>query len=252
MKNITLSIILFLCVINTMISQEMPNFFGQPPLEYKGCEYVEITLKTDSKTMERLLPDPLVADSSNNVKIYLIKQKYNGMEYNEVIIYVSANFKGDKKDYMKIIYLEESGPIVVGREIWGMPKVDAKMNYTRSENNIDFSLKRKGEELLSLKATLGKKDPNIYNVDEVSGFVIKEIPSATGKSIPDVKRLNTYTIRDLKIQDSQMVSILDFSYKPSEFNYMPDLGNYEIIKAVSYRLDSVLDYGDELHNYLEE
>lgn len=253
-----MKIILRLLVIMTItsfqgFSQSMPQIFGKTPPKFVGSEMVAITLRTTPETIKKLIPEPLVSDSTNMVTIVIALQKVPAiMNYNEMFISINTSYNGKSGGYLPLLYLDRAAPIVAGREIAGFPKVDGEFEITREQNKISAILKRNGEVLLEFSASLSEVNSMINEKTESIGFVVKEIPSADGNSTPALKRLNTYTSRDSRSYDYQVCENINLKLYASENNFMPEIPIIEIISAVSFKTDFTLDYGNIEYDYLKD
>lgn len=253
-----MKILIRLLIIITITSfqgfgQSMPQIFGETLPKFVGSEMVAITFRTSPETIKRLIPEPLVSDSTNMVTIVIALQKVPEiMNYNEIFISINASYNGKSGGYLPLLYLDRAAPIVAGREIAGFPKVDGEFEIVRLQNKVSAVLYRNGETLLEFSASLQEKSSMINEKAKSIGFVIKEIPSADGSPIPALKRLNTYTSRDSKSYDYQICENVNLKIYASNKNFMPDIPIIEIISAVSFKTDFILDYGNIEYDYLKD
>lgn len=233
-------------------SQSMPQIFGKSPAKFVGSEMVAITFRTTPETIKKLTPDPLVTDTTNTITVVIGLQKVPAiMNYNEMFISINASYNNKSGGYLPLLYLDKAAPIVAGREIAGFPKVDGEFEITREQNKISAILKRNGVVLLEFSASLLEVNSMVNEKTESIGFVVKEIPSADGKSTPALKRLNTYTSRNSKSYDFQVCENANLKLYASENNFMPEIPIIEIISAVSFKTDFTLDYGNIEYDYLK-
>lgn len=252
MQNILRLIILITITSFQGFSQSMPQIFGKTLPKFVGSEMIAITFTTSPETIKRLMPEPLLSDSTNMVTIVIALQKVPEiMNYNEIFISINASYKGKSGGYLPLLYLDRAAPIVAGREIAGFPKVDGEFEIVKLDNKVSAVLKRNGETLLEFSASLQEKNAMINEKAKSIGFVIKEIPSADGSPIPALKRLNTFTSRNSKSYDYQVCENVNLKLYASEKNFMPEIPIIDIIRVVSFKSDYTLDYGNIEYDYLE-
>jgi acetoacetate decarboxylase len=234
-------------------SQSMPNIFGNPPVDYSESDLVVVTVRTTSEAIKKLVPEPLVPKPGGLIDVAIGIQNVTGiMSYLEMYITIPVTFNGKEGVFLPILFLDKAAPIVAGREIIGFPKVDGELEYSIEGKVITASVKRKGTVLMEFSANLNSPIVNTFENEISHGFVIKEIPSSVGSSIPEVKQVNSYVFRNTSISNIEPCSEVTLQITPSTDNFMPAIPVLEVMRSSRAKLSFTLDYGEIEYDYLRE
>jgi len=220
------------------------------PYQYNGSEFISITLQTSQEVINRLVPEPLNANSDGLVILDIGLQKMEiGLNYHEVILSIPVEFNDKFGGFCFLLYLDNSDAIAGGREIWGFPKYFADISFKKDDTNVTAKVTRNGNVVIEVNAELG----NTVSIPEASdplAFILKYIPSIEEGSV-DVQQLNSvyssnYTITKLQEAKAELT-----------IHNIPDasIGEIPIIKILSatYRESNfLLGYGKVEHDYLRK
>ncbi len=229
-------------------------FSPNPPFQYRGSELVEVTFKTTQETIKKLVPEPLIPNSDNLLSISIGRQIIPSLisaGYLEMYVTIPVEYNGKSGQYWTLLYLEDPGAITGGREIWGFPKFGADLEFEKKDNKVSASIVRYGTKLLELSADLGQTNPKTTTIEKSLSFTVKEIPSVEENSPPAILQLNSVNFRNIRYYDYQECNNLVFKLFEVDAGLMPNLPVEEIISAVFYKMDFILDYGKVEYDYLK-
>lgn len=220
------------------------------PYQYNGSEFISITFQTSQDVIDRLVPEPLNANSEGIINLDIGLQKMEiGLNYHEVILSIPAEFNDKNGGYCSLLYLDNSDAITGGREIWGFPKYYADISIEKDENNVSAKVTRNGNVVIEVNAELGKT-VSIPELPDPLTFILKFIPSVEEGSV-DVQQLNSVYMRN------NTITKLQEAKAELTIKNIPDasVGEIPIIKILnaSYRKsDFLLGYGKVEYDYLNE
>ena len=251
-------IILFIATTIT-VNGQAPNFFGKPPIKYEKTEFFGVQLKVSPENVQTLLPSELKLIDSTSIHISFSKLTYDSKdkaasEYYEVGIAVTRSSINDKEGpFINMMYVDQYAAKIAGREIWGFPKVNGEITFEKNEKEIKLELMRFGKSLIKIAARLDEvTDTNVHENGKAEGFILKTIPSVTGDKLPVLKRINSYVTRDGKSWGLQKAEITSIVYSPSLENYLPNLGDFEVLNTNFSISNGLLDYGKVEYDYLKK
>jgi len=220
---------------------------GQP-FQYNGSEFISITFQTSQDVVDRLVPEPLNANSEGLMILDIGLQKMEmGLNYHEMILSIPVEFNGKIGGFCALLYLDNADAITGGREIWGFPKYFADINFTKDDKSITAQISRYGQLILDATAELGKTI-TIPEAPDPLAYVLKYIPSIEEGSV-DVQQLNSVYSRNNTITKLQEAKV------ELTINSIPDasIGEIPVIKILnaSYRESNfLLGYGKIEYDYL--
>jgi acetoacetate decarboxylase len=227
--------------------------YDAPPYIYQGNRSINVLFKTTPETLQALVPAPLVPNPDSVLFIYfaqfnvVVPKQYR---YLEMGIGVPASFTDHAGQYAVYLYLDKTGAIVPGREIYGWPKKDAEISFTEEQNGIAAQVVR--DNVVLAEATLHhleKVDP-IPQQPSTPWFNLKLIPSVKKNAPPDVMQL-TSTLIESEMQEMYTGSA---TLKLGSSGSDP-LGDIPILAVLEGRFtvdDVTLGYGDVIYDYLAE
>ena len=213
---------------------------GQP-FQYNGSEFIRITFQTSQDVIDRLVPEPLNANSEGLIILDIGLQKMEiGLNYHEMILSIPVEFNGKNGGFCALLYLDNADAITGGREIWGFPKYFADISIKKDDKNVTAQITRYGALIIKADLELGKT-LSIPEAPDPLAFVLKYIPSIEEGSI-DVKQLNSvyssnYTITKLQEAKANLTinSIPDAA--------IGDIPITKILNATYFESNFLLGYG---------
>ena len=227
--------------------------YTAPPYQTQGNRSISVLFQTTPETLRELVPTPLVLNPNSLMFVYFAQfnvvapQKF---AYQEAGIGVPVSFIDTPGQYAVYLYLDHAGAIVVGREIYGWPKKDAKISFTENDMVISAQVEREGVRLID--ATLHRSDriDPLPKQPNLPWFNLKLIPSVKKDAPPDVMQLTSMQI-ETELKEVQTGSAtLKFGS-----SVLDPLGNIPIVRIIEGRYtvdDGILGYGDVIYDYLTE
>ncbi len=189
---------------NTNLSSNDVAHIAQPYL-YENNEIAVITITSNSETLRKLVPKPLIPNAGNTIYFYIGEFNLNHPEkinYRESGLLIPVTYKDKEKNktehgsYFPVLYLDHIDAIIGGREVYGYPKYLADITFTREDKSIQGIVKINGELLIEVEfdITTKVKNPslpswNMYSLKRIpgpdlkNGNVIKQIISAPQNGI---------------------------------------------------------------------
>ena len=227
--------------------------YDAPPYIYQGNRSINVLFKTTPETLQALVPAPLVPNPDSVLFIYfaqfnvVVPKQYR---YLEMGIGVPASFTDHAGQYAVYLYLDKTGAIVPGREIYGWPKKDAEISFIEEQDSLTAQVIRDG--IVLSEATLHSLD-RVDPIPQQPGapwFNLKLIPSVKKNAPPDVMQL-TSTLIESEMQEMYTGSA---TLKLGSSGSDP-LGDIPILAVLEGRFtvdDVTLGYGDVIYDYLAE
>ncbi len=134
----------------THLSHHGPAF-PMPPYTYKNAKLLVVSIRTSPETLRALVPEPLEVNSENLLRVYIgllnIVEPLQ-FSYHEAGIMIPTFYKGIEGSYMPVLYLDQTFPITIGREVWGFPKFDAHVTLTEAPETIRATVSSQGTSLI--------------------------------------------------------------------------------------------------------
>jgi acetoacetate decarboxylase len=220
------------------------------PYQYKGSEFIRIVFLTNQDVLNRIVPEPLKANSQGLIVLDVGLQKMElGLTYHEMVLSIPVEFNGKTGAYSALLYLNNVMAITGGREIWGFPKYDAEITFQKDNDHITAQINKNNKLLIEADVTLGNTVEN-YKADDPLLFVQKIIPSVEEGSI-DVKKINSVYLRNCtynKYREAEAKLIMN-SIPDSSIGEIPVL---KILSASYFVFDFVLGFGKVEYDYLKQ
>lgn len=227
--------------------------YPMPPFTYENNRMLFITFRTSPEVIRTLVPEPLAVNSDSLMSLYV--GAFNlvapeKMSYCEAGMMIPVSYGRKRGSYMPVLYLDQTAPITIGREIWGFPKFEAGLLVQVNAGIVHASVIKDGELLIDAALRLGEPiTPGPLPIQSL--FLMKTIPSAVARCAYDVRQLTTAVIRDGSNSEVRPgEATLHFGSTASDpLDLIPVL---EIVSGVYTVGGFVLDYGEVLHDYLAE
>ncbi len=236
----------------THLSSTTPPY-PMPPLTYEGNRMLTIQFRTSPEVLRALVPEPLVVNPDNLMKVYVAA--FNIVDpvpysYYEAGLLIDASDGRDEGSYAPVLYLDKALPITIGREVWGYPKFQADFVLKEQAGVIQARVTSGTASLIDATLRLTTPIPAM-NVCPRCFFLMKTIPSVTGRSTYDVKQLTTAVLRNELNKEMQMGdATLRFGSTSSD--PLGEIPILEMLKGAYFTGGFVLDYGRVVHDYLSK
>lgn len=172
-----------------------------PPYPVEDAKLLIVRYRADAKKVARLVPRPLepVGDGIVTAFIGDIWQIGGPGEYHEGGIAVGVRYKGVAGSYMPFLLTSTDDALLVGREVFGMPKLLCEPGAIRVDGNARrASLVRRGDEILALGVNLERRTDGMKSLP-VHRFFIKKLPSPDPKW-PSLRQVIYQRLTDHKVK----------------------------------------------------
>jgi len=222
-----------------------------PPFTYENNRMLGIIIRTSQDVLRELVPEPLVANPDGQMIIYIgdlnvVSPVHLG--YLEAGIMIPASDGREDGVYMPVLYLDKALPIVIGREVWGYPKYQADLSLQEEAGIVRARVVSEGATLIDAELRLGAPIPPPVP-SPGTFFLMKRVPSATGPSEFDVKRLATAVLRD-ETQQEVRPGEAKLRLGSTETDPLERIPVLEVVQGIFFTGGFVLDYGRVVHDYL--
>ena len=237
----------------THLSYHRPAF-PMPPYTYKNSKSLLISIHTTPEVLRAMLPNPLKANSESLLWVYI--GLFNIVEpiqfsYYEAGIMIPASHGGIEGSYMPVLYLDQTLPITMGREVWGFPKFDAQVTLTEESGTISADVSSQATPLIKAEIRLAERENPPIVEAPTQVFLLKSIPSVHQNASPDVKQLCTAVLRD-QVYTEWHPGVATLTFDSTTDDPLGAIPIVETISGVYYTRDFVLDYGKVVYDYLTE
>lgn len=110
--------------------------YQKPPFYYTNVESLVVVYETDEEAALELLPEGLELQSPPTAAIRVNSYPFSTFgAYNEIIIGIACLWQGEPRFYPPFVALDQDAPFAGGREIWGVAKKLAHIEF-RKENEL--------------------------------------------------------------------------------------------------------------------
>ena len=174
---------------NTNLSSGDLAYWPQPYI-YEKNEMLFVDIKNTPEILRALVPAPLKPNPENIITLYVGRLHLvepGKVSYLEAALMIPASIYEEKTKiekwggYLPILYLDEVGPIIGGREIYGFPKQGAEIEFARNDNLVHALVKKYGEIIIDLKFEIKEKAELTNTESSLVSFLFKRIPSVNLK-----------------------------------------------------------------------
>jgi acetoacetate decarboxylase len=153
--------------------------YNPPPYPVEDAKLVIVRFKADPTMVARLVPEPLepVGDGTVTAFIGDIWQINGPGAYHEGGISIGVRYKGVTGSYMPFLLTSTDDALLVGREVFGMPKLMCDEGRISIDGNARrANLVRRGDEIINLSVNL-ERPVQGEKLLPVHRFFIKKIAS---------------------------------------------------------------------------
>jgi acetoacetate decarboxylase len=154
--------------------------YNRPPYPVEDAKLVIVRFKADPAAIAKLVPQPLDAVGDGIVTAFIgdIWQINGPGEYHEGGISVGVRYKGVTGSYMPFLLTSTDDALLVGREVFGMPKLLCDEGRIWIDGNARrANLVRRGDEIVNLAVNLESRVDEGEKLLPVHRFFVKKIAS---------------------------------------------------------------------------
>lgn len=173
----------------------------RPPYPVEDAKLVIVRYQADPERVSALVPHPLEPIGDGVVTAFIgdIWQIAGPGEYHEGGISVGVRYKGQEGSYMPFLLTSTDDALLVGREVFGMPKLMCDPGTVRIDGNARrASLVRRGDVIIDLGVNLERRIDG-KKLLPVHRFFIKKIPSPDPKW-PSLRQVVYQKLTDHKLK----------------------------------------------------
>lgn len=241
---------------NTNLSSNDVAHIAQPYV-YENNEIAVITITSDTETLRKLVPEPLVPNTTNTIYLYIgefnLKHPQE-INYREAGLLIPVTFKDKNKtehgSYFPVLYLDHIDAIIGGREVYGFPKFLADITFTRNNKSIHGLVKIDGETIIEADFNITTKVENPF-LPNWNMYSLKRIPGPNLQDGNAIKQIISAPQNGIKIHEMHLATA---TLKLHSTDKNP-LGAIPIVKTSDpfVRIENMtINEGKVLHDFLLE
>jgi acetoacetate decarboxylase len=228
--------------VNAPLYPKLPMFFP-------NSEIISIRYETDDDAVAEILPEGLEVDNPAVAVLTLFNFEFSTIgPYREAALDVACRWKGEPKMYTAYNLVTNDSGLAAGREIWGVPKKQAHIEF-RKEFDLTMGLTERPLGNRICTALIRPIDPaNLSNVKAISRLCLRVIPPVEEGRPPSLAELvdrsgHRMVPKDVWQGPGSLV------YGQSEIDPWYRIEVRRIIQCLYGHYDYTLEFGKILHKY---
>ena len=228
--------------------------YPEPPYTFADSRFLAVTIVTAPETLRALVPGPLQPNKDGIMQVLLADHKVTApvpFTYFEAIISIPAALGELQGSYMPVLYLDQAMPIIMGREIYGYPKVDAEFQWVEKDGSIHATVSRQGTTIIDLELHLGPPLGQIPDVPSGPNFNRKLVPSVEAGATPEVHQLTATVLQDSRTTLMRPAEA-ELRFGSTAYDPLGEIPIVAIVGAAYSEQSFVLGHGEVVHDYLAE
>lgn len=164
--------------------------YQRPPFYYKDARLAFFEYETDPEAAADLLPAPLELTDPATAALALVEYPWTTFgPYNEAILFVLCAHRGRPLQYITQIFLTTEPPMAAGREIWGIPKKLAHIDFVK-ENDLLVGTVERPKGLRICSGVMRPERPvSLSGFTSVAPVCLRVIPSPEEGAPPSLAEL---------------------------------------------------------------
>ena len=231
-----------------------PEVDVPPPYRYRDTKVTNISFKTDSAILEKLVPPPLKPNPIQPLVLYIGHFQFADFDlpYHEAGLLVPVICDGKPAGlFAVVLYLDQPNPIIGGREVYGWPKkVAQQIVYNEKRGKITASVTRYGRQIITVSYEAQQKLASIPARSKDTIYLLKLIPTLRKDAPPDVLKLNSMVIDPDVIKELRVgKATLQFGDSPFDA-FLAKIPVKEIVYSETIVHDFTLGHGEVVVDYL--
>jgi acetoacetate decarboxylase len=230
--------------------------FGAPlvprfPLRMRDTEILTVVYRSDPAAVERMLPAPL-EPLGDLVLVHLYRMHDADWfgAYGESAIQLPARHaaSGTVGAYSPLLFVESDGAVAAGREIYGQPKKEGRIELGPVGDLLVGRLSRNGIDVLTATTPYKQQAGTAEDLERHASFRtnlnLKVIPAVDGSGAA-VRELTARTLADVVVREVwKGPGTLEL--RPNAQAPVHLLPVAEVLEAFHWRVDFTLVYGEVL------
>ena len=230
--------------------------FGAPlvprfPLRMRNTEILSVVYRSDTVAIARFLPSQLTA-SGELVLVHLYRMHdadwFGAYGESAIQIPVRHAASGTEGAYSPLLFVESDGAIAAGREIYGQPKKEGRIELVPAGDLLVGRVWRNGIDILTATTPYKQRAGELGDLERHAPFRtnlnLKAIPAVDGSGT-SVRELTARTLEDVVVHEVwRGPGTLEL--RPNAQAPVHRLPVVEVVEAFHWRADFTLAYGTVL------
>ena len=160
--------------------------YGAPPYDMVEAKVLIVTFDSvNQAALKASVSPPVVLAENSRTTLFIgdMLQIPHCGAFHECGIVVTGSYKGIEAPYTPYLWTSTEEAMLVGREVYGMPKVmcdDTPLRW--SGNQIHGLVRRRGQELISMDFNIERRAEPDSVPRNASRLTVRTIPDPTGKT----------------------------------------------------------------------
>ena len=170
--------------------------YPPPPYRLGRVSGANFLCRTTSEIAKTLVPAPLTANRDNHLWFYFVHMAIVepiSIGYHEIGIFVPVTYEDQPGFFCLALFLDQSLPVTIGREIWGFPKKIADSIVVGRDGDACIGqLQHAGTTLLDASFRVAKNETRLPGGETNRVYTHRVIPSwnPASPSVNQVVELN--------------------------------------------------------------
>lgn len=229
--------------------------FPRGPYKFFNRQYLVVSYTTNPEAIRAALPQPLEpAGDTVSVQWLDLPDGEGFGAYSAAAQIIPCTFKGEACNFVSQMYVDNTPPLVGGREIWGYPmkygKAALKVNGDTLTGSLHYAGQHVATASMVYKHDAFRKDfSREQGLLERTQVTLKLIPDIDGK--PAIAQLVAVNFQDVVIKGAWS-GRARLELVPAVNCPVADLPVREVVGGLHIVTDMTLPYGRVLHDYLEQ
>jgi acetoacetate decarboxylase len=151
---------------------------GGKPTVFYDAEILTMYWETKPEIIARILPAPLQPAKKPLVHAFIANYPRTNFcpPYSEAGLFILADYEGELGTYCLSMPITDDIGMALGREICGLPKKMAKIDFKKDGDNLQGTISRHGIEFFNVKAEINGKFNAEGGEDTINSFYGSGLP----------------------------------------------------------------------------
>lgn len=178
--------------------------YGPPPFYMESCKQVLVQFEADREAIARLIPEPFVLPAQPFVCVFVgdMRQVPGPGRYHEGAVLIGVEYRRKRSTYAPYLWTSSDEALLVGRELYGMPKMMCEPEtLVEDGNEIVGVLRRRQGPLVRVAFSYERKGKLSDLPTTPDRLCLRKIPS------PDPRVPGTRQVVHVQLQDYRLGQI---------------------------------------------
>jgi acetoacetate decarboxylase len=164
--------------------------YSKLPMFFPNSEIISIRYETDEDAVAGILPEGLEVDSPSIAVFTLFNFTFSTIgAYKEAALDVACRWKGEPKMYTAYNLVTNDSGLAAGREIWGVPKKQAHIEFMKEFDLVMGLIERPSGNRICTALIRAVERADLSNVKAVSRLCLRVIPPVEEGKGPSLAEL---------------------------------------------------------------